>query len=152
MDYPIPYWNGFAKDTSDPNSSHAGIPSIFLDQTYLHPDGHIRPNPLRYALSLNGKNKLGTNEYVERAEVLLDGPQSPDWPAKIGLFDMYHRQIHLALTQPNYSVAQAKMPWANIPAFSDEQPDSDYPDWAKVTMATLSRLMIITMVGSGLIW
>ena len=132
IDFPIPYWNGFASDTSNSTSNYAGLPSVFLDETYVHPNGQTRPNPLRYALSLNGTNKMGTGKYIERAQVLIDGPKNPAWSSKIALFDTYHQQIKLALKQPFYSIAQHILPWANLPAFTDHQPDSDYPRGAKV--------------------
>ena len=133
IDFPIPYWNGFAKDTNDPNSPHAGIPPIFLEENYIHPSGQSRPNPLRYALAWNGRNKQGTDKFVQRAQVLLDGPKNPGWAAKIALFDKYHQQIQLALSQGQYSFAQGGIPWDNLPAFSDDQPDDDYPLFAKET-------------------
>merc|ERR1711964_665858 len=43
IDFPIPYWDGFAEDTANPGSEFAGIPSIFLEDTYVHPSGEIRP-------------------------------------------------------------------------------------------------------------
>ena len=56
-DFPISYWNGFAADTSDPKSSHAGLPSIFLEENYTHSSGKQRLNPLKYALAYGGREQ-----------------------------------------------------------------------------------------------
>lgn len=129
---PIPYWNGYAPETADPKSPFAGIPSMFLEETYVHPlDGSIRPNPLRYALALDGKSKSGTSQFVTRDPTLVKGPSHPDWDRKIGLFNTYHEQIKMSLSQQTFTsagtVEQFGEPWVNIPTFSDDQPDELYP-------------------------
>jgi hypothetical protein len=132
IDFPIPYWDGFAADTSDPESPYAGIPQIFLDDKYTDSKGEVRNNPLRWAQALNGKNKLGTGPYVERAPELVDGRGSAAWTRKVSLFKIYHKQINDALQQPQYSLPEAEgLPWANIPVFTDNMPDTDYPVFAK---------------------
>ena len=138
IDFPIPYWNGFAADTSDVNSPHAGLPSIFTEESYVNSTGETRPNPLRYACAYNGKNKTGSGQYVERYAVLAQGPspQDPRWVEKVHLFQMYHDQIVKAFDQPLYSVSEDSegivgLPWANLPAFSDNQDPSKYPERVK---------------------
>ncbi|KAJ6051319.1 uncharacterized protein N7446_005951 [Penicillium canescens] len=129
IDFPIPYWNGFAVGTGDPSSPYAGLPSIFLDDVYTHSNGEQRKNPLKYALSLNGKNRLGTSEYVERSPELVEGRSNPLWSKKIHLFNQYHQQIAHAFAQPEFSLQEAHgYPWANIPDFSENQPDNLYPE------------------------
>ncbi|KAF2225804.1 hypothetical protein BDZ85DRAFT_307780 [Elsinoe ampelina] len=131
IDYPIPYWNGYAKDSSDPDSPYAGIPAVFFEDTYKHPDGSIRPNPLKYALALDGKSKQPPNQYVTRDPILVNGKNDPGWNAKISLFTLYHQQITQSLSQATFTSSNTAegfgMPWANIPTFSDNQPDSLYP-------------------------
>jgi len=133
IDVPIPYWNAFAADTGDPSSPHAGLPSIFLDEYYTHSSGQQQQNPLKYALSCNGLNKKGSSQYVERYQELVDGPSNPLWKRKVNLFKKYHQQIAAALKQQTYSDAEAPSgyPWANLPAFSDDQPDNLYPAVAR---------------------
>ena len=138
IDFPIPYWNGFAADTSDISSPHAGLPSIFLEESYVNSAGKPRPNPLRYAYAYNGKNKSGCGPYVERYAVLTQGPnpQDPQWVEKVHLFRTYHDQIVEAFNQPKYSVPQdfegvMGLPWANLPAFTDHQDPSKYPNEVK---------------------
>ncbi|KAJ6189442.1 hypothetical protein N7519_004350 [Penicillium mononematosum] len=132
IDFPIPYWNGFAAESSDPSSSDAGIPSIFLDEFYIHSSGEKRKNPLKYAFSLNGTNKSGTSPYVERYQELVDGRSNPKWSEKVGMFALYHRQIANALSQKEFSLQQGHgYPWGNIPDFSENQPDSLYPTSAR---------------------
>jgi hypothetical protein len=132
IDYPIPYWNGYAAETANPDSPLAGIPPMFLKDTYRHPeDGSLRPNPLKYALSLNGKSKSPGNQYVTRDPALIEGKSSPKWSEKIRLFTMYHEQITHSLSQSSYTSPQTAesfgIPWANIVTFSENQPDSLYP-------------------------
>ncbi|KAK1449340.1 hypothetical protein CMEL01_08655 [Colletotrichum melonis] len=116
IDFPIPYWNGYAKEAACATSKFAGIPPMFLEQTYQHPGGETRPNPLRFAKALDGKSK--------------DGP-APGWKEKIELFKIYHEQISHALQQSTYTTSESAQhfgkPWANIVDFSDKQPDEDYP-------------------------
>ncbi|KAJ4301338.1 hypothetical protein N0V90_003430 [Kalmusia sp. IMI 367209] len=136
IDFPIPYWNGYATVTADVDSTYAGLPSIFLEDEYINSRGELRKNPLRWALGPNGANKLG-NKYVERAAELVAGPGDPNlrplWERKVKLFGKYHKQIASALAKESYSEPEdpTGFPWANLPAFSDDQPDSDYPDTAK---------------------
>jgi tyrosinase len=37
IDFPIPYWNGFAKEAANPDSPFAGILRAFFKETYIHP-------------------------------------------------------------------------------------------------------------------
>lgn len=128
IDFPIPYWNVFAADSSDPLSPLAGLPSAFLDETYVHSSGEVRLNPLKYAFSFNAQNKRGTSPFVERNEVLVDGPSHPQWRGKISMFTLYHRQIANAFFQPVFSLDQGHgYPWGNAPALGENQSDSLYP-------------------------
>ncbi|CRG91910.1 hypothetical protein PISL3812_08964 [Talaromyces islandicus] len=130
--FPIPYWNGFAAESSDPSSPYAGIPSIFLDETYLHSSGENRKNPLKYALSLNGENKSRTSQYVERYQELVDGRSNALWEKKVSMFALYHRQIADALSQQDFSLPEGHgYPWANVPDFSQDQPDDHYSQEAR---------------------
>ena len=138
IDFPIPYWNGFAADTSDISSPHAGLPSIFLEESYTNSAGEVRPNPLKYAYAYNGKNKNNTGPYPERYAVLTKGPspRDPEWVRKVQLFQMYHEQIASAFSKLYYSVPEDSegimgLPWANIGAFTDNQDPNQYPDSVK---------------------
>lgn len=129
IDFPLPYWNGFATAASDPTNPFAGIPQIFLDETYVHPNGETRPNPLKYALALDGKSKSTTppSKYVTRDPVLVEGKSNPAWAAKVILFKKYQQQIAESLSHSAFSVPElGGEPWANLPAFSDDQPDQPY--------------------------
>src|SRR6266700_3172537 len=130
IDFPIPYWNGFATDASEPTSDYAGIPPVFLQDHYIHPiDMAPRPNPLKFALALNGLSKDGTSTFVTRDPTLVAGSSSPGWEAKINLFKLYHQQISNALSQSTYSAAEDfGLPWANITNFGDDNPDNCYPN------------------------
>ncbi|KXJ88670.1 hypothetical protein Micbo1qcDRAFT_150590 [Microdochium bolleyi] len=128
---PIPYWNGYAAETADPTSPYAGIPPMFFEETYVHPDdGSVRPNPLKYALALEGKSKSGQSQFVTRSPTLVNGPSDPDWDRKIGLFNTYHGQLQHCLEQKTYTsdgtAEEFGRPWANIPTFSDDQLDELY--------------------------
>ncbi|KAJ4320190.1 hypothetical protein N0V84_005975 [Fusarium piperis] len=130
--FPIPYWNGYTPAAADPKSPFAGIPPMFLEETYIHPeDASERPNPLKFALSLNGHSKTGECEFVTRSPTLIQGPSSPNWGRKVGLFKLYHDQIAQALKQSTYTTSETAehfgVPWANITTFSDDQPDGLYP-------------------------
>lgn len=127
IDFPIPYWNGFDANAGDPKSPDAGIPAIFLEDTYQHPTKGTRSNPLKYALTLDGFNKDTQSRYATRNQVLVDGPTSPGWNAQIAYFSKYHQQLLLALSQQSFShpVGDA-IPWANIPKFLEDMPDDDY--------------------------
>ncbi|RGP67019.1 beta-c chain unit d [Fusarium longipes] len=131
IDFPIPYWNGYAKEASVSTSRFAGIPPMFLEETYQHPRLGERKNPLKYAKALDGKSKDAVNETVTRNEILTQGPSNSQWAAKIGLFEMYHTQIAHALEQSTYTTSESAqhfgIPWANIVDFTDKQPDSCYP-------------------------
>ncbi|KAK4184363.1 hypothetical protein QBC35DRAFT_59114 [Podospora australis] len=134
IDHPIPYWNGFSVDSSSPTSPYAGVPRVFFEETYLHPDdGLPRPNPLKYALSLNGVSKSGPEScFVTRDPILGTGPSHPDWQCKISLFKLYHDQITHALSQKTFTsspdtVEGFGIPWANITEFSQNQKDTLYP-------------------------
>ncbi|KAF0332014.1 tyrosinase [Colletotrichum asianum] len=133
IDFPIPYWNGYAKEAACATSKFAGIPPIFLEQTYQHPGGETRPNPLRFAKALDGKSKEGSGAFstVTRNSILTQGPTAAGWKEKIELFKLYHDQIALALQQSTYTTSQSAQhfgyPWANVDQFSDNQPDKYYP-------------------------
>lgn len=86
---------------------------------------------MKYALSLNGQSKAG-GEFTTRYKVLEDGPSSPDWVGKINLFKKYHEQVKAAMEKPTFSVPMSYnspfgLPWANLPAFTDDQADDLYP-------------------------
>lgn len=88
-----------------------------------------RPNPLKYALALNGLSKDGTSTFVTRDPTLVAGSSSPGWEAKINLFKLYHQQISNALSQSTYSAPEDfGLPWANITNFGDDNPDNWYPN------------------------
>ncbi|KAL7948108.1 hypothetical protein V8C42DRAFT_316712 [Trichoderma barbatum] len=132
IDFPIPYWNGYSVASKDSKSSHAGIPPYFFEETYIHPkDGSIRPNPLKYALSLDGKSADGTSQYVVRDKILAEGPSSDKWKKKICMMNLYHSQITNALQQSTFTSSETEehfgIPWANIQSFSQKQPDKWYP-------------------------
>ena len=63
------------------------------------------------------------------------GPTNPLWVAKVNLFKLYHTQIASTLTKGGYSLPEYDtritgnpgVPWANLPAFTDDQPTTDYP-------------------------
>ncbi|KXH38505.1 hypothetical protein CSIM01_05630 [Colletotrichum simmondsii] len=133
INFPIPYWNGYAKEAACATSEFAGIPPMFLEQTYQHPRGETRPNPLRFAKALDGKSKdgPGNSSTVTRNPILTQGPTAAGWKEKIELFKIYHEQISHALQQSTYTTSESAQhfgkPWANIVDFSDKQPDEDYP-------------------------
>ncbi|KAF7539840.1 hypothetical protein G7Z17_g12337 [Cylindrodendrum hubeiense] len=132
IDFPIPYWNGYAVDSTKYDSPHAGVPSVFFDDHYISPkDQSTRCNPLKYALSLNGKSKSPENRYVTRNSFLFEREKSPEWTKKIDLFKTYHKQITDALSQSSYTSSHTSehfgVPWANIQNFKDDNPDSWYP-------------------------
>ncbi|KAH7139608.1 hypothetical protein B0J13DRAFT_504833 [Dactylonectria estremocensis] len=135
IDLPIPYWNGFATATSDPSSKFSGLPPAFLEETYVHPlSGKIRPNPLKYALAIDGVGVEANGEktkYVTRDPILVGGPSSEGWADKVKLFAKYHQQMRDALKCEVYTTtADAQglgKPWANILKFTEDQPDDLYP-------------------------
>ncbi|KEF57336.1 uncharacterized protein A1O9_05253 [Exophiala aquamarina CBS 119918] len=141
IDFPIPYWNGFAADAANPDSRYAGIPEIFLEDTYTDPDGTTHKNPLRWAYSYQGKSKSNPKTpYVQRNPILVNGrPSQPGpareaWNKQINLFNLYHQQIVTSMQQPVFSLPQynptpqttAEAAWAALPEFLQEMPDSDY--------------------------
>lgn len=92
----------------------------------------MRKNPLRYALSLEGQNKVGADRYVSRYAELEEGSTNPKWLQKVRLFELYHRQIAEAFSQKEFSLPEGHgFPWANVPEFSDNQPDVLYPALAR---------------------
>jgi hypothetical protein len=104
---------------------------MFLDETYVHPDGTTRFNPLKYALSYNGTSRDGTSKFVKRDAILEAGkPTQPgkaldDWNAKIGLFKTYHTEIINAMKIEFFSGAQGiGVPWAIVPTFTEMNSDS----------------------------
>lgn len=104
---------------------------MFLEETYQHPSGETRQNPLRFAKALNGKSKDGKSSTVTRNPILTEGPDAKGWKEKIELFKIYHDQIAHALEQKTYTTSESAqhfgVPWANITDFTDDQPDKDYP-------------------------
>jgi tyrosinase len=104
---------------------------MFLEETYQHPQLGERKNPLRFAKSLDGKSKDGVSETVTRNEILTQGPSNSEWETKVKLFKMYHIQIAHALEQSTYTTSESAqhfgIPWANIPDFTERQPDTAYP-------------------------
>ena len=128
--FPIPYWNCFAADSANPDSPTAGIPAAFLDETYEHPSKGTRPNPLKYALTLDGFNPDTKQKYVTRDPVLVAGPKSPNWTSKIARFAKYHEQLATALSQDLFSHPELAdgdaIPWANIAKFFDHMPNHLY--------------------------
>ena len=131
IDFPIPYWNGYAAEASVANSKFAGIPPMFFEEYYQHPKLGQRNNPLRFAMSLNGKSKDGVSQTVTRDETLTQGPSAPGWRAKVEMFTKYHDQIFHALSQSTYTTSESAqhfgLPWANIPDFTEDQEDGLYP-------------------------
>ena len=130
---PIPYWNVFASDAGDPTSQFAGLPQIFLDETYIHPDGSTRPNPLKYALAYQGLSKDKTSKYVQRNPKLVNGrPSQPGpaldaWNEEINLFATYRTMFQQALLQDLFSQPEGiGMPWANFPTFSENMDPTVY--------------------------
>ena len=133
IDFPIPYWNGFATDASEPDSEFAGLPQAFLDESYVHPDGTTRLNPLKYAFSYNGISRDGTSKFVKRDPILEAGRPTQrgkaldDWNAKILLFKTYQKQIVKAMKVESFSGTQGiGVPWAVVPTFKELNPDSYY--------------------------
>jgi hypothetical protein len=141
IDFPIPYWNGFATDAADPGSPNAGIPSIFLEDTYRGTDGKSHENPLKWAYSYGGKSKSDPsksncqrNPILEKGRPDQPGPERDAWNKHIKLFAKYHQQIVVAMQQPVFSLPQyspsegvpAEAAWASLPAFTEDMPDNDY--------------------------
>lgn len=133
IDFPIPYWNGFATDAAEPDSPFAGIPEIFLEEDYIHPDGSTRKNPLKYAYGYRGKSKDGTSKYVQRNPTLVKGrpsqpgPELDEWDREVHMFTKYHDQIKRAMQTNVFSSPQGLgLPWAAIPSFAEDMPDNWY--------------------------
>jgi Common central domain of tyrosinase len=129
IDFPIPYWNGYALDTADPDSAHAGLPNIFLEDEYIHPIHGVMKNPLKYARSYKGRSKSGNSDYVQRDKIFVQTsqPKPPGWATKIGMFRKYQDQITHSLKQDTFSASQGYgHPWAAIPIFDEDTPDSEY--------------------------
>ncbi|KAF2259586.1 Di-copper centre-containing protein, partial [Lojkania enalia] len=130
IDFPIPFWNGFAKESANPESAFAGIPNVFLEDEYFHPIAkEWRKNPLKYALACNPQGSDPSP--VKRDSILENGKSTTDntaWAKKIkDLMTLYHEQIKNALDTSTYSWPQETgFPWANLPAFKENMPDSDY--------------------------
>ncbi|KAF4493250.1 Hemocyanin, beta-C chain unit D [Fusarium agapanthi] len=131
IDHGIPYWNGYANEAACETSKFAGIPPMFLEETYVHPSGERRPNPLRFALALDGKSKKSPNTTVTRCSILTEGQGSSGWKETIGVFKKYHNQMAHALQQSTYTTPESAehfgVPWANITKFGDDQRDNLYP-------------------------
>ena len=69
---PDPLLEAYAADVSDPGSPSAGIPKVFLDDTYHHPENGLKkPNPLKFALAKGGLSKSSKGLYVTRDETLV---------------------------------------------------------------------------------
>ena len=137
----IPYWDWMAWDAADPTSPRAGLPQAFLDETYVHPDGSTRPNPLRFAAAKDGRSKkcdvapdrcTGDEcRYVQRLEVFSD-PADPDRARYFEMPRIFQEQVADALLFDSFSTPQGAwgatgVPWANIPVFTPPQPDDLYP-------------------------
>ncbi|KAK3312169.1 hypothetical protein B0H66DRAFT_486092 [Apodospora peruviana] len=133
IDFPIPYWNCFSTGSANPDSPFAGVPPVFFEETYVSPkDGSVRPNPLKYALALNGVSKDPKSRLVTRDPVLVQGKSAgAGWAAKIALFTFYHEQMSHSLSQKNFTSSNTAekfgFPWQNIPSFGENNPDSNYP-------------------------
>ena len=126
--FPIPYWDFFALSVGDSTSPDAGIPQAFLEDSYQHPTKGPRPNPLKWALSLNGKSADGTSRFVVRDKILVNGPQDVGWPSKIAYFQtLYFGQFQAALQQSTFSQPQDWIPWAAILKLTEHMPDDQYP-------------------------
>jgi tyrosinase len=136
IDFPIPYWNVFDTDLSDPTSPYAGIPQIFIDKTFVDLDGQTKPNPLRFAMSFNGLNKTG-GQCVLRNPNLSDGPppagqDRTQWNAEINRFSNqtggYHAEIINAMNMNSFSSSQSDL-WGGSTEFfvvTEDMPDSLY--------------------------
>jgi Common central domain of tyrosinase len=133
IDFPIPYWNGFGKNSTVPKSPGAGIPAAFLELEYTHiVTGEVRKNPLRFALAADGMSQgmVGSGPYVRRDPVLEKGPIDPGFAKKVSFFTLYHQQLNLALSQSSFSTPEgfAGSPWENDVHIAQEiNPDSLYP-------------------------
>ncbi|KAI0096803.1 hypothetical protein GGR51DRAFT_578638 [Nemania sp. FL0031] len=129
IDFPIPYWNGFSAKSGDQKSSAAGIPQVFLEDTYIHPgDSSVRPNPLKHALSLLGRSMdAGAGQFVTRDPILTQGRSSPGWGDKIYFLNKYQQEIAYSLQQSRFtSRNMEEFPGtarANSNTFSQEQKD-----------------------------
>lgn len=111
--------------SGDQQSTAAGIPHAFLEDTYIHPgDCSVRPNPLKYALSLLGRST------VTRDPILTQGRSSPGWGDKIDCLKTYHQEISYALQQSTFTSKKmeelASNPQANSTTFSQKQKDDFY--------------------------
>ncbi|KAI1779194.1 hypothetical protein F4818DRAFT_455323 [Hypoxylon cercidicola] len=104
IDFPIPYWNSFSTKSGDQKSSAAGIPQVFLENTYIHPrDGSVRPNPLKYALSLPGRSMDGAGQFVTRDPILAEGRSSPKWGDMIDFLKNCQQEIAYPLQQSTFT-------------------------------------------------
>lgn len=88
-------------------------------------NGKILPNPLKFALAVDGISQTsGPNkkppvpqpQFIRRNPVLEKFPKDPTDPAYITLvnfFTKYHAQLNFALQQPSYSVPEGfpGTPW-----------------------------------------
>lgn len=137
LDVGIPYWNVGDINCADPDSPAAAIPQAFLDETYTHPvTGDIRPNPLKYALGLDGRSTSGQGIYVQRDPVLVQRDTSSEaWKTKVQYAQLYCKQTANALRTDRFSYAQNVTasggmaygtPWANIPTFLEDEPWEQY--------------------------
>ena len=130
IDCGIPYWNGFAADAANPSSPVAGIPACFLEDTYEHPTKGTRPNPLKYALTLDGYNPDTKQKYVVRDPIFVARSKSPGWVSKVALLEKYQNQVVTALSQDSFSHPEladgSAIPWANIPKFLEDMSDDQY--------------------------
>lgn len=143
IDMPIPYWDWMAADAADPTSANAGLPQAFLDETYVHPDGTERPNPLRYAAAKDGCSKLCVLDpkipnaqcsHVNRYPVFTDPKSTVPQPRAqyFAMPQIFQQQVSDALLFDTFSTPQGVWgaqgtPWANIPTFAPPQDDALYP-------------------------
>lgn len=136
IDFPIPYWNSLDPECSDPKSPASGIPQAFLDQTYQHPvSGETRPNPLLYALALDGKSTAG-GQFISRDSTLTKNDRSSmEFAAKVNWLKQYQTEFQNTLAQSVFSYAENVttgageafgIPWQNLPAFKENMEDEKY--------------------------
>jgi hypothetical protein len=141
LDYGLPYWNVCDERCADPNSEAAGIPQAFLDDTYRHPSGETRPNPLRWSLGLDGLSTAGGKYVTRDPDLVRHDVGSKEWKAKIQWAKLYYQQAEQALRAATFSYPENVttgalapdgkphafgVPWANVPTFSQDQPLAPY--------------------------
>ena len=68
---PIPYWNFYSSQATNPDSADSGIPKAFLDDMFVDTDSSQDPkpiykNPLRWAMGRNGVSRAWTADNPQR--------------------------------------------------------------------------------------